>query len=168
MRHSGGSAKPWPLLHKDETFTTEIVHTVRQPRNQQATTAQLARGGEETTAKEFLNDHAIRVTDKFMYDADHVEGVEWDSTYSSPPGNVKQISAPILMMGMTGSWEYLAAETIYELAASKDKTIGFVEGASHGYNTCKECETTPGQFGDTQKSLYNYVDKWLSAKGRFQ
>ncbi len=162
------TAKPRPLLHKDETFTTEIVHTVRKPRNFQATTAQLARGGEMTTAKEFLNDHAIRVTDKFMYDADHVEGVEWDSTYSSPPGNMKQVSSPILIMGMTGSWEYLAAETIYENAGSKDKTIGFVEGASHGYNTCKECETTPGQFGDTQKTLYNYVDKWLSAKGRFQ
>ena len=161
------TAKARPLLHKDETFTTEIVHTVRKPRNFTPTTASLARGGEETTAKDFLNDHAIRVTDKFMYDADHVEGVEWDSTYSSPPGNVKQIDAPILIMGMTGSWEYLASETIYELAASKDKTIGFVEGASHGYNTCKECETTPGQFGDTQKTLYNYVDRWLSQKGRF-
>jgi hypothetical protein len=24
------------------------------------------------------------------------------------------------------------------------------------------CETSPGQFGDTVKTLYDYVDKWLS------
>jgi hypothetical protein len=42
-----------------------------------------------------------------------------------------------------------------------------VEGASHGYGTCRQCETTPGQFGDTLKTLYDYVDRWLGQKGRF-
>jgi pimeloyl-ACP methyl ester carboxylesterase len=161
------TAKPRPLIHPDESITTEIVHTVRQPRNLTPTTSSLARGGEETTVRDFLNDHAIRVTDDFGYDEDSVHGVDWTSTYSSPPGNIKSIKAPLLVMGMTGSWEYLASETIFENAASSDKTIAFVEGASHGYNTCKECEKTPGQFGDTQKTTYDYVDKWLNQKGRF-
>jgi hypothetical protein len=68
---------------------------------------------------------------------------------------------------MTGNWEYLAAETIYEHAATTDKTIAFVEGVSHVYTPCRECERTPVQFGDTVKTLYNYVDRWLSQKGRF-
>ena len=162
------TARAEPLLHPDESITTEIVHTVRKPRNLTPTTASLARGGEETTARDFLNDHAIRVSDDFSYGEDSVHGVDWTSTYSSPPGNIKSIDAPLLVMGMTGSWEYLASETIFDNAASKDKTLAFVEGASHGYNTCKECETTPGQFGDTQKTTYDFVDKWLSQKGRFQ
>jgi hypothetical protein len=29
------------------------------------------------------------------------------------------------------------------------------------------CEKYPGEFGDTQKTTYDYVDKWLSAPGRF-
>jgi hypothetical protein len=162
------TAKPWPLVHADGSITTEIVHTVRQPRNLLSTTSSLTRGGEETTVRDFLQDHAIRVSDDFGYDEDSVRGIDWTSTYSSPPGNVESISAPLLVMGMTGSWEYLASETIFESAKSKDKTVAFVEGASHMYAACKECETTPGQFGDTTKTLYDFIEKWLSANHRFQ
>jgi pimeloyl-ACP methyl ester carboxylesterase len=161
------TARAEQLLHPDGSITTEIVHTVRQPRTQPSTTASLSRGGEETTVRDFLNDHAIRVSSDFGYDADSIHGVEWTSTYSSPPGNVESIHAPLLIMGMTGSWEYATDETIYGNAASKDKTLVYVEGASHVFTPCRECEKTPGQFGDTQTTLYNYVDKWLGSKGRF-
>jgi hypothetical protein len=70
-------------------------------------------------------------------------------------------------MGMTGHWEYLAAETIFEHAKSTDKKLVFVEGATHIYTTCTKCEKYPGQFGDTVKTTYDYVDSWLSEKGRF-
>jgi hypothetical protein len=68
---------------------------------------------------------------------------------------------------MTGHWEYLAAEIIYENSASADKSIAFIEGATHVFTTCKPCEKTPGQFGDTLKTTYDYVDGWLSKPGRF-
>jgi hypothetical protein len=32
---------------------------------------------------------------------------------------------------------------------------------------CTKCEKTPGQFGDTVKTTYDYVDGWLSKAGRF-
>jgi len=70
-------------------------------------------------------------------------------------------------MGMTGSFEMSAAETIHDHAKSADKELVFVEGASHPYPTCKPCEKTPGQYGDTVKTLYDYADKWLSKPGRF-
>jgi hypothetical protein len=70
-------------------------------------------------------------------------------------------------MGMTGNWEYLAAEIIYDHARSADKTTAFVEGASHNFDACTKCEKYPGQFGDTLKTTYDYIDSWLSAKGRF-
>lgn len=77
------------------------------------------------------------------------------------------VSVPLLAMGMTASWEYLAAETIYENAASTDKIIAFVEGANHMFETETELEEYPGQFGDTMTTLYDYVDDWLSQEGRF-
>jgi hypothetical protein len=69
--------------------------------------------------------------------------------------------APLLVMGMTGSWEYLASETIFENAASEDKTIAFVEGAGHMFTTASHCERFPGEFGDTQKTIFDYADNWL-------
>jgi len=71
------------------------------------------------------------------------------------------------VMGMTAHWEFLASETIYEMANSRDKSIAFVEGATHLYETCKECERHPGEFGDTRKTTYDYIDTWLSKPGRF-
>ena len=120
-----------------------------------------------TTVRNFLIDNAVRVSDDYYFDESSVHGVDWTSTYASPPGNIENIRVPSLFMGMTGNYEYLAAETIYANSAATDKSLAFVEGASHMYSTCKQCEKTPGEFGDTIKTLYDYADKWLSKPGRF-
>jgi hypothetical protein len=159
--------KPWPLLHADGSVTTEIVHTVRVPENPKSLTGTLQGGGLDTTVHRFLASYAMRVTPDFSYDASTVRGVDWSSSYNEPPSSVEHIKVPTLVMGMTGHWEFLAAETIYNHSVSPDKTIAFVEGANHGYTTCKQCEKTPGQFGDTVKTTYNFVDTWLSKPGRF-
>ncbi len=124
-------------------------------------------GGQQYPVREFLNTYAIRVTDDFAYGEDCVRGIDWSSSYANAPGNVMGIKVPLLTMGMTGSYEYLSAELNYKNAKSADKTIAFVEGASHGFSTCTQCERTPGQYGDTQKTLFDYIDKWLIQKGRF-
>ena len=156
---------PWPLLHADGSVTTEIVHSVRVPEGRALTPTLGA--AMQATVHSYLTSFAIRTTPDYGFDEDSVHGVDWDSSYTVPPGNVKGISAPLLTMGMTGHWEYLAAETIYNNAKSKDKTIAFVEGAQHTYTPCKQCEKTPGQFGDTIKTLYDYIDTWLAKPGRF-
>ena len=74
---------------------------------------------------------------------------------------------PLLTTGMTAHWEYLAAEIIYDRAKSTDKSIAFVEGAGHLFSPRRQCETTPGHFGNITKTLYDYVDGWLSKSGRF-
>jgi pimeloyl-ACP methyl ester carboxylesterase len=159
--------KAWPLLHADGSTTTEVVHSVRVPEGARSLTSSLGMGAINSTVRTFLTNSAIRVADDFSYDEASVHGVEWTSSYASPPGNVEGIKVPLLLLGMTGHWEYLAAETIYEHARSSDKTLAFVEGASHMYTPCKPCEKSPGQFGDTAKTTYDYVDKWLSQPGRF-
>ena len=157
----------WPLLHADGSITTQVVNSVRVPPDWKSLTRFFEDGALQSTVREFLSMNAVRVTDDYGYDENSVHGIDWSSSYSCTPGNVKGITVPMLMMGMTGSWEYLAAETIYKNAKSTDKTLAFVEGGTHMFKTCKECEKYPGQFGDTLKTTYDYVDKWLGDKGRF-
>lgn len=157
----------WPLLHADGSVTQQVVSSVRVPENTRNLSPSYQRGALKTSVRAYLSTYAIRVGADFGYDADGVKGVDWTSTYASPPGNVQAIHAPLLVMGMTGHWEYLAAETIYRLSASKDRTLAFVEGADHGYSTCHRCESRTGQYGDTQKVTYDAIDRWLSAAERF-
>jgi hypothetical protein len=46
-------------------------------------------------------------------------------------------------------------------AATKDKQIAYVEGASHGFTPCR-----PG-YGDTMKRTLDHIDRWLRESGRF-
>ena len=125
-------------------------------------------GAIKSTVRTYLNSSAVRTTDNFGYNEDSMYGIDWLSSYNCTPGNMMGVSAPLLVMGMTGGYEFLAAEIIYENAKKiTDKTIAFVEGATHNFDTAKDCEAYPGQFGDTMKTLFDYVDKWLSQKGRF-
>jgi pimeloyl-ACP methyl ester carboxylesterase len=164
MAHTQGS---YPLIHADGSITNEVIKSVRLPENTRNLSPSYQRGALRTSVTSYLSTYAIRVSDDLNYDASGVTGVDWTSTYASPPGNVQGISAPLLVMGMTAHWEFLAAETLYRLARSKDKSIAFVEGADHLYVTCRPCEKKPGEFGDTQKTTYDFIDRWLSAKGRF-
>jgi pimeloyl-ACP methyl ester carboxylesterase len=159
--------RAWPLLRADGSMVTQVVHSVRVPENSTSNTASLERGALTTTVRKFLNTFALKVGDDYGFDADSFRGIEWASSYSCPPSSVEGVTVPLLAMGMTGHWEFLAAETIYEHAKSADKSIAFVEGATHGYTTCTACEQHPGQFGNTLKTTYDYVDAWLSKEGRF-
>ena len=167
IRFLSRTRKPWPLLHKDGKMTTEIIHTVRVPENIESATASMQRGALKTTVRRFLNTFSVRVNEDFGYDEDSIRGIDWTSSYTAPAGSVRNVHAPLLTMGMTGHWEFLAAEIIYENARSADKTIAFVDGATHVFTTCTRCEKTPGRFGDTLKTTYDYVDSWLGKPGRF-
>jgi hypothetical protein len=167
VRLMSHTRKAWPLLHPDGSIVTQVVRSVRVPENPDSLTSSLEKGALKTTVRNFLSTYALRVTNDYGYDEDSVRGIDWSSSYSCPPGNVEGVTVPLLTMGMTGHWEYLAAETIFEHAKSADKALAFVDGATHFYTTCKECEKYPGQFGDTQRTTYDYVDSWLSKKGRF-
>lgn len=160
--------KPQQLLHPDGTITTEIVHTVRQPEFKDDKAEHTYREILKTTVNGFLTTYAIRVNDNYSYgESDALNGVDWTSSWASPEGNAEGITVPFLTMGMTGSYEHSMAETLNNHIKSADKTLIYVEGATHGYPACKQCEKTPGQYGDTVKTIYDYTDKWLSKPGRF-
>jgi hypothetical protein len=159
--------KAWPLIHADGSITNEVVHTVRLPMKIPNFTQSFGMGALNTTVKSFLSSYAIRTKPDFSVGEDGVTGIDWTSSINNPPGNVQSISVPILMLGMTGSWEFMAAEVIYENAKSADKALQFIEGATHMIAPNKAAEKTPGQFGDTIKTTYDAADRWLSQSGRF-
>lgn len=164
MSHTRGE---YLLLHGDGTRTTEIIRSLRTPENPESLTHSFWEGARFLSVKTYLTSYAVRTEKEYGYDEDHVWGIDWDSTYNCPPGNVAHVTCPLLVMGMTAGWEYLASETIYEMAAGEDKTIAFVEGATHKFTPARHLEKTEGQFGDTMKTLHDFVDEWLSAEGRF-
>jgi hypothetical protein len=160
--------KAWPLLHADGSIMNQIIPCVRRSKNDRSYTGLYRQGAIKSTVRTYLNSSAVRTTADFGYNEDSMYGIDWLSSYSCTPGNMMGVSAPLLVMGMTGGYEFLAAEIIHENTPKiADKTIAFVEGASHVFFPAKDCEAYPGQFGDTVKTLFDYVDKWLSQKERF-
>jgi hypothetical protein len=161
----------WPLLHPDGTVTTEIIHSVRVPRGGENPTPNLSRGALTTSVRRFLSNFALRPTEKFGYDATSISGIDYTSGYATTVGSAEGITKPLLQMGMTGSHEYFMAETVREHAKSADKTLAYVEGATHNFTPCKPCAIAKGlpenYYGDTVKTLFDYIDGWLSKPGRF-
>jgi hypothetical protein len=159
--------KAWSLIHPDGSITTQAIPCVRKAKNDQCFTPLYRMAAIKSTVRTYLNSSAVRTAD-FSYNEDSMYGVDWCSSYSCTPGNMMGVSAPTLLMGMTGGYEFLAAEIIHELMPkATEKTVAFVEGASHGFFPAKDAEAYPGQFGDTVKNMFDFVDGWLGQKGRF-
>jgi len=160
--------KAWPLLHADGSMTTQVIPCVRRPKNDKSFSSSYRLGSIKSTVRTYLNSSAVRTTANFGYNEDSLYGIDWCSSYSCTPGNMLDVCAPLLVMGMTGGYEFIAAEIIYENTKKiKDKTIAFVEGATHNFTVARDSEEFPGQFGDTLRTMFDYVDGWLSYKGRF-
>ncbi len=147
----------WPLLLADGRATQVIVFCRRLPRGGKPVTP-LLHFAVMSTVRSYLSNRAVQATEDYGIHPDGVSGVCWDETYTCTPGNVKHISVPLLILGMTGSYEYLAAEEIFRNAASEDKTLAFVDGAGHNFHAAgREAE-----FGHTENVVYDACDRWLS------
>ncbi|PLB44325.1 hypothetical protein P170DRAFT_368349 [Aspergillus steynii IBT 23096] len=144
----------WPLLHKNGSTTTQIIPSFLD-------------GAIKTTVKRYLSTLAIRVTSDFAYRVDGFDGIDYASSQTAPLASIRGVRVPLLTMGMTGHWEYLNAEKLHLNAPGNDTSIAFVEGAQHTIDTCTECESYPGEFGDTMVTAYDFVGGWLEKKGRF-
>ncbi len=147
------------LLHKDGSATTEIVRCLRTPAGMGGhSPTPSVRAASITTVRSYLSNRAVIAGENYRMNPDGAVDIHWDDTYDCTSGNVKNINAPMLIMGMTGSYEYLAAEGIFNNSASRDKTLMFMEGAGHNFDTRgPEAE----KYGDTQKVVFDTCDTWL-------
>ena len=154
----------YKLLHGDGRVTVEIVHSLRGPENTVPLTGRFRGGARVMTVMNYLSSYAVRTMPEYGYGESSVYGIDWNSTYNSPVGNVEHVRVPTLVMGMTAGWEYLASETIFRHAAAVDKDIAFVEGANHKFAPDHRQEAFPGQFGDTMKTLHDYAAAWIAER----
>ena len=158
LSHTKGE---YDLIHGDGTVTHEPIQCLRTPEMDRCFSMTYGMGVNKNTIKGFLSSQAIRTTEDFAVKADEIVGVDWNSSYASPIGNIQHISVPALFMGMTGGYEYLASEMIWNHARMADKQIAFVRGATHMFFPNRDAEKVYGPFGDTEKALYDYMANWL-------
>lgn len=158
LAHTKGQ---YTLLRRDGVKSVETIYSVRRPMRFGSSTQRNGDGTLVTTVRQFLSERCVLAGADYYIGADGAKGIQWDRGYNCTPSNVKYIHAPVLCMGMTGSYEYLAAEEIYHNAVSQDKEIAFVEGAGHLFRSIDDV------YGDTEKTLCDYVDQWLAKPGRF-
>jgi hypothetical protein len=153
-----GTVKPHKLLKNDGTIVTEIIKSVRVADTKNPERAKLFHQGSKfLTVKSFLGTRAIR--------AKHaLDDIDYCSNNNSTPCHLQKITVPILMLGMGGHYFLRDNEIHYEVSASADKEYIIIEGASHGIRPCKVCETTPGQYANTVKNTFDYVQKWINAR----
>jgi hypothetical protein len=149
---------PQELVHPDGSITTQIVPSVRGPNAATSSPTLNTTGARLTTVRRFLNTWACRTTTNYGYGADYVSGIDWQSTYNNTPGSVEGVRVPLLIVGMSAGTLVVSDETIFNHAASPDKTLVYIEGATH--------MTYPisGQYGNTTATTVNYVDGWLSTR----
>jgi pimeloyl-ACP methyl ester carboxylesterase len=153
-----GTLKPQKLLKNDGTVATQIVESVRRPaRGYDRRNASFDGGARVLTLRSFLSANAIRAKDS-------LDEVDWCSSNNSTPCAVKSISIPILLTAMGAHYFIRDNEIHYEAAASLDKELIVIEGATHGFAPCTACETTPGQYSNSQKNFFDYVTRWINAR----
>ena len=155
-----GTVKPQKLLKNDGTTVTEVIKSVRVADSRNPERAKSFYDGSKfLTVRSFLGTRAIR--------AKHaLDDIDYCSNNNSMPCHLHKITVPILILGMGGHYFLRDNEIHYEVSASPDKEYIVIEGASHGIRPCKACETTPGQYSNTVKNTFDYVQKWINA--RFQ
>ena len=153
-----GTVKPQKLLKNDGTIVTEIVKSVRvaDTKNPERATS-FYDGSKFLTVRSFLGTRAIR--------AKHaLDEIDYCSNNNSTPCHLQKITVPILILGMGGHYFLRDNEIHYEVSASTDKEYIIIEGASHGIRPCKICETTPGQYSNTVKNTFDYMQKWINSR----
>lgn len=148
----------YTLLHQDGSATVQVVPSVRQPRGNRSMTPVYRFGTVVTTVRHYLNERSVLAGEDYNITPTGAVGILWDRAYDCTPANVKHVHIPALISGMTGGYEYLAAEDIYNNIGSEDKTIAFIEGASHNFNAADP------KWGDTEKVLFDYAANWLQEK----
>ena len=155
--------RPHDLIHGDGSITHEVVYCERDPFAAPQMIHSIM-SCSQGTLREYLASRAVRALPDYEITEDDVIGIDWEHAFDCGPCNVPYIHVPLLCVGMAGSYEYLASEIIYDRAASCDKTCAFVRGADHNFDPNTRTEKYPGEYGDTESALYDYIAGWMAER----
>jgi pimeloyl-ACP methyl ester carboxylesterase len=152
-----GTVKPRKLLKNDGTISEQVIESVRHDELTPKQNASFSGGTMVLTLRSFLGANAIRATDSW-------DGIDDCSSNNSVPCAVQAITIPTLIMAMGAHHMIKDSERYYELSASHDKDFVVVEGATHSIVPCTKCEEVPGQYSNSVKNTFDYIQKWVEAR----
>ncbi len=144
----------------------QVVDSIRPVSASKSADVSWASGAGDYTASSYLATAAIKAPNLHI-SADSITGVDWASTNTATPDNVRGITTPLLIMGMTASQDLdpVQQELYYENATgTTDKTLVYVDGATHGLTPCTNCKDAASSYGDTVSEIFNYMASWLGQR----
>ena len=151
------TVKPQKLLKDDGTVVKQIVESVRPVFRARADRDATFQGTRLLTIRSFLSAHAIRATNS-------MDGIDWCSSNNSTPCALRNISVPLLITAMGAHYFVRDNEIHHEMAASKDKDFVVIDGATHRITPCVTCETSRGQYSNSENNFFDYVQNWINAR----
>lgn len=152
------TSHPAKLLRNDATVTTQIVKSVFVADPGVARSNLRFRSGTKVfTLRSFLSAQAVRA-------GNAADDIDYCSTNNSTICAVQSIAVPVLFAAMGAHYFIRDNERQYDMAHSKDKDFVVIEGANHGFTPCAPCETSPGQYSNTVKNLFDYITGWINAR----
>lgn len=113
---------------------------------------------EPSTVRTWLGLRAIRPTEDYKLTADSIEGIDWNSANAQTPGNLKDISVPLLITQTTGHRFVVHGELFYNHAGMNDKTLLYIEGGDHSFNPLD------AKYGDTRRAVINAWNQWTEKR----
>ena len=150
--------RPQKLLKNDGSIVTQIVKSIEPPHPEQAKLNRTFNDGTKVqTLKSYLSINAVKSTGS-------IDAIDHCSSNSSTVCAVQSIKVPTLITAM-GAYHLLRDEELmYDRSAAADKDYIVIEGAELNYTACKECETMPGQYGNSAKNMFDYIAKWANTR----
>ena len=153
---------PHLLLKADGADVDEIISSVRPATGQRPSDRLPALAtSQNTTVRRFLAASAVRTGADFAITENNIVGVDWPSAMSSSPSNAAGVTVPSLVLTMSCHYLAVPGEIIFDSLSASDKTYAAVEGATHLFAPCRP------EYGDTMKRTFDFLDGWLSMRGRF-
>lgn len=152
--------RPHKALGADGAVGNRVLASIAPPSGNPREAGSLRAAG-WFTARQYLMGHAILTTHEYDVTMDDVRGVLWGSSITSSLSNAAGVRDPMLLMAMTAHYALRPAEMILDAAASSDKELVGVEGATHALTPCGVCPEPPAAYGDTLRRTMDYVDRWL-------
>jgi pimeloyl-ACP methyl ester carboxylesterase len=158
MPQVNNTVRPAKLVMNDGTISIQMVKSVfvANPKLAQDN-LRFDSGTKIFTLRSFLSANAIRSKNS-MTDIDHC------STNNSTVCAIRSITVPVLFAAMGAHYFIRDNEIHFEQSASKDKDFVVIEGATHGFTPCVECEKTPGQYANSTRNFFDYVAKWMNER----
>ena len=152
------TVRPERLLRNDGSIAEQMISSVFVANPKLARDNLRFRSGTKVyTLRSFLSAQAIRARNS-------MDDIDYCSSNNSTVCAVQSISVPVLFAAMGAHYFIRDNERQYDLARSKDKDFIVIEGANHGFMPCEPCETSPGQYSNTVKNLFDYIANWLNAR----